>query len=135
MITTHYGKNNFSPYQERRLTHVNFNELTRILKSIPFDEQRKESEGYFEFVILSGNLLRLYPILEKYFGVPFKPAGVMPSLEAQDYAKQYGGIQKQQTLYYMKRAGLSNCAMIWPWNDSSRATVKIAQGRIPQDDH
>lgn len=110
---------------------MNFSQLTGDLKKIPFDEQRKESEGYFEFVLLKQELLRLYPVLEKYFGTPFKPAGIAPSHQAQDYTKQYGGIQKQQTLYYMKRAGLSNCAMVWPWNDGSRATVKIAQGRIP----
>ena len=115
---------------ERRHLIVNFNELTDALKKIPFDEQRKESEGYFEFVLLTQDLLQLYPILEKYLGVPFKPAGVAPSREAQDYVKQYGGIQKHQTLYYRKDEELSNCAMIWPWNDSSRSTVKIAQGRI-----
>ena len=109
---------------------MNFNELTGALKNIPFDEKRKEFEGYFEFVLLKQELLRLYPVLEKYFGVPFKPAGVAPSRKAQDYAKQYGGIQKQQTLYYRERAGLSSCAMVWPWNDGSRATVKIAQGHI-----
>ena len=109
---------------------MNFGDLTRDLKNVPFDEQRKESEGYFEFVLSSKHLLHLYPILEKYFGVPFKPAGVAPSRKAQDYAKQYGGIQKQQTLYYLECKGLSNCAMVWPWNDSSRATVKVAQGRL-----
>ena len=110
---------------------MNFGDLTRELKGVPFDEQRKEYEGYFEFVLSSKHLINLYPILEKYFGTPFKPAGVAPSHKAQDYAKNYGGIQKQQTLYYFERAGLSNCAMVWPWNDSSRATVKVAQGRIP----
>ena len=109
---------------------MNFKDLTRDLKGVPFDEQRKESEGYFEFVLASKDLLKLYPVLEKYFGVPFKPAGVAPSAAAQDRAKKYGGIQKQQTLYYLERAGLSSCAMVWPWNDSSRATVKVAQGRI-----
>lgn len=110
---------------------MTFSELTSDLKTLTLEERRKESEGYFEFVLLSRELLHLYPVLEKYFGVPFKPAGVAPSREAQDYAKQYGGIQKQQTFYYVKRAGLSNCAMIWPWGDGSRATVKIAQGQTP----
>ena len=110
---------------------MNFSELTRDLKNIPFDEQRKDSEGYFEFVLSSRQLPPLYPILEKYFGAPFKPAGVAPSSQAQDCAKKYGGIQKQQTLYYVQRAGLSSCAMVWPWNDGSRSTIKVAQGRIP----
>ena len=44
--------------------------------------------------------------------------------------KNYGGIQKQQTLYYKDRDGVADCAMIWPWNDGSRSTVKMAQGVI-----
>lgn len=109
---------------------MNFGELTHDLKSVPFDERRKEYEGYFEFVLSAKDLLHLYPVLEKYFGVPFKPAGIAPSDKAHDYAKSYGGIRKQQTLYYKERAGTSSCAMIWPWNDGSRATVKVAQGRL-----
>ena len=38
---------------------MNFGDLTRDLKNVPFDEQRKESEGYFEFVLSSKHLLHL----------------------------------------------------------------------------
>lgn len=107
---------------------MTFVELIEKLKTIPCDEVRNESEGYYEFVISSQHLVHLYPIFEVYFGVPFKPQGISPSDKAKDVAKKYGGIQKQQTLYYFNLDGLSNCAMIWPWNDRSRATVKIAQG-------
>ena len=107
---------------------MTFPELVAQLKKIPFEETRKDGEGYFEFVVSTQNLILIYPILEKYFGVPFKPPGTAPSGKAQDVAKRYGGIQKQQTLYYKHADGLANCAMIWPWGDGSRATVKIAQG-------
>ena len=112
---------------------MTFQELVGKLKQIPCDEVRKESDGYYEFVISSRHLTHLYPIFEDYFGVPFKPSGITPSDKAKDVAKNYGGIQKQQTLYYFHREGLSNCAMIWPWGDRSRATVKIAQGVIEKN--
>jgi hypothetical protein len=109
---------------------VTFPELVKQLKKIPFDEIRKESEGYFEIVLSTKHLINLYPIFESYYGVPFKPSGVAPSDKAQNLTRNYGGIQKQQTLYYVNRNGVSDCAMIWPWNDGSRSTVKMAQGVI-----
>ena len=109
---------------------MTFADLVKQLKKIPFDEIRKEYEGYFEFVVSVRHLLHLYPIFERYYGVPFKPPGIAPSLKAQSVTKNYGGIQMQQTLYYVDRDGISDCAMIWPWNDGNHATVKMAQGSI-----
>jgi len=93
-------------------------------------EFRKETFGYIEFVLDVDNLPKVYPVLEEYFGPPFKPCGVAPSKEASARTAPYGGIQKQQTLYYVERDGQSSCAMIWPWQDHTRATVKVAQGQI-----
>ena len=111
---------------------MNFDELAQKLQSIPVDEERKRSEGYVEFVLSSRHLAQLYQVLEKYFGPPFKPPGVAPTKEAEDLARSYGGIMKHQTLYFLQRDGLANCAMIWPWGDGSRVTVKIAQGVLEQ---
>ena len=108
----------------------NFGTLVQRLRQLPFDELRKQSDGYLEFVLSVRHLTRLYPLLEDYFGTPFKPAGVAPTREAESCAKSYGGIQKQQTLYFFKRDGFGNCAMIWPWNDAVRVTVKVAQGQL-----
>ena len=109
---------------------MTFDELVQKLQSIPVDEERSRSEGYLEFVLSSRHLIHLYPVLEKYFGPPFKPPGISPTKEAQAHTRSYGGILKHQTLYFFKRDGLANCAMIWPWGDNSRVTVKVAQGIV-----
>ena len=109
---------------------MTFDELVQKLQRIPADEQRKKMDGYLEFVLSSRHLIHLYPALEEYFGPPFKPPGVSPTKEAEDHARTYGGILKHQTLYFFKRDGLANCAMIWPWGDGSRVTVKVAQGTV-----
>lgn len=111
-------------------TSLSFAELVQALKKLPFDEIRKEYEGYFEFVVSVADLGRVYPLFEGYYGAPFKPPGLPASPKAQSLAKNYGGIQTQQTLYYVPRGGVSDCAMIWPWNDAKRATIKIARGKI-----
>ena len=109
---------------------MNFSDVVKRLKKIPFDEIRREQSDYFEFVVSTRYLIHLYPILEDYYGVPFKPSGIQPTQKAQDVTKNYGGIQQQQTLYYKKTDDVTDCAMIWPWNDGSRSTVKMAQGII-----
>ena len=111
---------------------MTFDELAQTLQNLPVDEQRKRSEGYLEFVLSTPNLIHLYPVLEKYFGPPFKPPGTSPTKEAEDHARSYGGILKHQTLYFLKRDGLANCALIWPWGDGSRVTVKVAQGVVEE---
>ena len=111
---------------------VDFDGLIERLQKIPFDELRKRQSGYFEFVLSQKHLEHLYPILEDYFGPPFKPAGVSPSREAEDHARSYGGIRARQTLYFFKHEGLGNCAMIWPWNNDTHVTVKVAQGVIQE---
>lgn len=113
---------------------MTFPELVGQLKKFPLDEVRKEYDGYFEFVVSVKHLMNLYPLFERYYGVPFKPAGIAPSSKAQEVTKKYGGIQTQQTLYFASREEISDCAMIWPWNDGLRATVKMARGVVGGDD-
>jgi hypothetical protein len=55
---------------------------------------------------------------------------VAASLKAQKVTKNFGGIQTQQTLYYVDRGDISDCAMVWPWNDGKHVTIKMARGRI-----
>ena len=109
---------------------MTFEELVERLKLLPFDEERKGTPTYFEYVLSTRHLMRLYPILEEYFGAPFKPAGIPPTREAEEYAKSYGGILKHQTLYCFKRDGVSHRAMVWPWNDGTRVTIKVFYGPI-----
>lgn len=107
-----------------------FSVLLERLKGVPREETRKQYDGYLEIVVQTEALSMVYPILEGYFGPPFKPAGIEPSQSALDITQRYGGIQRQQTLYFVQRDGLSSCAMIWPWSSGIRATIKLAQGTL-----
>jgi hypothetical protein len=109
---------------------MNFLELLEEVKLIECEDARKSSDDYLERVFDSKKVSELGPVLEKHFGPPFKPAGIAPSKDAQRYADPYGGIQKEQVLYYIERDNLSSCAMIWPWNSGLMVTLKIAQGTV-----
>ena len=109
---------------------MTFIELVKLLKKLPFDEIRKEYEGYFEFVVGNQHLPLIFSHFEDYYGLPFKPAGMAPNSKAQNLTKNFGGIQTQQTLYYSQREEHLDCAMVWPWGDGKHVTVKMAQGKI-----
>ena len=99
----------------------------RTLKAIEHEEIRNESETYLEIVFNTGVMAKIRPLLEDYFGPAFKQAGVKPEREANEVSKEYGGVQKEQALYYKNSQGISQIAMLWPWQDGKRITIKIIQ--------
>lgn len=110
-----------------------FLDLVQETRQLNLTEIRKNDDGYFECVIPVRHEKELYPLFERFFGPPFKPKNVPPDERAQAVSYDYGGIEKHQILYYTERDGLSNCALIWPWNNGLSATVKLAQGRIKKE--
>jgi hypothetical protein len=109
---------------------VTFTDLLTQVKKEPLAETRQETDDYFEAVVKAENIAGICRALELYFGPAFKPAGQVPTRDQAARVVHLGGIQKNQILYYVERENLSNCAMIWPWNDGTRSTLKIAQGLL-----
>ena len=109
---------------------MTFTGLIQQIQNISLQEVRKNTEGYFECVVSIPVEKEIYPLLERFFGPPFKPRNIAPSERAQAVSYDYGGIEKHQVLYYKENEGLSNCALIWPWNNGELATLKLAQGKI-----
>jgi hypothetical protein len=107
-----------------------FAELLTEVKTHRFEERRADVEDYFEGVLLVENMPGVCAALEKYFGKAFKPAGKAPSKEDSKRTDHLGGVQKNQVLYYVEKENQSNCAMLWPWQDGVRVTLKIAQGLL-----
>ena len=109
---------------------MTFVELLDKTKTVSYQELRKDAVDYLELVIPSAASSDLCRVLEEFFGPPFKPAGLNPSKEAEKHASRWGGVQKNQVLYYLEADGVSNCAMLWPWGSGAQITVKIASGHI-----
>lgn len=104
---------------------MNFAELLKKIKQLNFGEKRSDTSDYLELVIHRDRMDKLEEILKDYFGPPFKPAGKNPTKEALQHSAQYGGVWKDQTLYYAERDGFASGVMMWPWSDGERTTVKI----------
>ncbi|MFH1208105.1 MAG: hypothetical protein V1673_00925 [Candidatus Omnitrophota bacterium] len=106
------------------------------IQTLRIEELRAQREEYFEAVIAKADLDPLHKILTAYFGPPLKPEGQLPSGEANRRAESYGGIRKDQTMYFRQDGDHSECALLWPWGNGIRITVKVIQSKsfVPESD-
>ena len=104
---------------------MNFETLVEEVKRVPCQEMRRQESHYLEVVFSVAGLQTLAPVLESYFGPPMKPAGKAPSGDAKRYSEPYGGIRKEQTMYFHQEAGQAAAAMLWPWNCGTTVTLKM----------
>jgi hypothetical protein len=110
---------------------MTFQDFLTEIKTLRIEELRAQREEYFEAVISKADLNSLHKILTAYFGPPLKPEGQGPSGEANRRAEPYGGIRKDQTMYFRQDGDHSECALLWPWGNGIRITVKIIQSQSP----
>jgi len=111
-----------------------FQDLLAQVQALKFEELRAHTEDYFEAVISKTGLDRLHKVLASYFGPPLKPEGCPPSGEATRRAKPYGGIRRDQTMYFRQGGDHAECVLLWPWGGGARITVKIIRSQSPGPD-
>ncbi|MDD5226039.1 MAG: hypothetical protein PHV97_02510 [Candidatus Omnitrophica bacterium] len=108
---------------------MTFQDFLAQIQTVKIEESRAQTEEYFEAVIAKASLDPLHKILTAYFGPALKPEGCSPSGEANRRAKPYGGIRKDQTMYFRRDAEHCECALLWPWGSGTRITIKVSQSR------
>ena len=104
-----------------------FEEVVRKAKKISHEQTRRESEEYLEMVMFRHSLQELERLFENHFGSALKPAGQEPQEDVERIANNHGGIAKEQILYHASRDHMRQMAMVWPWADGKRMTVKLIQ--------
>ncbi len=109
---------------------MTFLELAEQIKKLPPEELRSESQALFECVFDTKFSAKLTATLEGFFGTALKPAGQNPTKELKTYSDQFGGVRNNQTLYFREQEGISYCALIWPWSDETKATLKVFPTKI-----
>ncbi len=102
-------------------------DLVTELKKLQFEEIRTNSGNFFEFVIRADRLNDLHPVLERHFGPALKSAGEEPRREVNERVSAFGGVRKDQTLYYKEQEGVPRYAMLWPWANGILVTVKVVE--------
>ena len=108
---------------------MTFPKLLSDIQQIKSEEKREQTDEYLEMVIAKETLAALHKILTAYFGPPLKPEGQRSSGEAKRRAKPYGGIRKDQTMYFRQTGEHSECVLLWPWGNGARVTIKVIQSQ------
>lgn len=104
---------------------MTFKELLDRVSRIQYHEMRSQSETFIEVVVAKAHLQELTDALISYFGPALKPQGKAASRDSDKYSKPYGGVRKDQELYYKKDENTAALALLWPWGSGAFVTVKI----------
>jgi hypothetical protein len=104
---------------------MTFPEFLQEVKKLKREELRVEEAEYLEIVVAKEDLAPLHKVLSAHLGSPLKPEGQVPSREADRRAKLYGGVRKDQTMYFRQGSDGCVCVLLWPWGSGTRITVKI----------
>jgi len=100
---------------------MEFDRIKTDIKNVGFDMARIDKDDYLEIVIRKVSLEGLLRVLEGIFG----PSKNRVSKEMETLIKDYGGLRKGQTLFFLNNNGAYLFAMIWPWSDDERITIKV----------
>ncbi|MFH0854968.1 MAG: hypothetical protein V1869_00415 [Candidatus Omnitrophota bacterium] len=104
---------------------MEFAKIREEVKKIGVEALRSDESDYFEAVIIKDELAKLNERLKIFFGEPASASkNGLPS-EIQDKINGFGGIMPGQTLYFRNEGSDSIFAMLWPWQDGVRTTLKI----------
>lgn len=106
---------------------MDFNKIREGVKALKFEALRTDCDNYFEAVVIKEELESLSLSLKVFFGEPAWPSKSNLSIKARELINGFGGIMPGQTLYFRDEGNESIFAMLWPWQDGLRTTLKIAQ--------
>jgi hypothetical protein len=108
---------------------MTFQDFLAEMQTVKVEESRVRTEDYFEAVVSKAGLASLHKVLTSYFGPPLKPEGHPPCGKASRHAKPYGGIRKEQTMYFRQAEDFVEYAFLWPWGNGVRVTIKVIQSK------
>lgn len=106
---------------------MEFVNLRKDIRSLNLDSLRIDGDNFFEAVLIKDELQRLNRRLKSFLGEPLYPSKSRLPLKVRRQINAFGGIMPGQTLYYKAEADAVFFAMLWPWNDGLRTTLKIVR--------
>jgi hypothetical protein len=112
---------------KRKEKAMDFSAIKKDIKSLSFDSLRTDCDNFFEGVIVKKELEKLNAELKNFLGEPVYPSQGRFTHDVKEIVDKFGGIMPGQTLYYKDSGTNRIIAMLWPWQDGERTTVKIIQ--------
>lgn len=109
------------------LETLSIESIATQLSNLPIQENRQTTEAYHEVVIYNKDIDDWNKILSEILGPPLKAPGDPVSDKQKSITEYYGGLDDEQSLYYLQTANYSFIAMLWPWGNDENTTLKIAK--------
>lgn len=106
---------------------MDFSVIRKDMKLFSFETLRTDCDNFFEGVIVGQELDKLNGQLKSLLGDPVYPSPNRLAHKVRQTVDGLGGLMPGQTLYYKDLGTDSILAMLWPWKDGQRTTVKIIQ--------
>jgi hypothetical protein len=106
---------------------VDFSVVRKDMKMFNFETLRTDCDNFFEGVLIGQEAEKLNSRLKTLFGEPVYPSKEKLAHKVRQKVDGAGGLMPGQTLYYKDTGADSIMAMLWPWKDGQRTTVKIIQ--------
>ncbi|MCX5699655.1 MAG: hypothetical protein NTX01_08325 [Candidatus Omnitrophica bacterium] len=106
---------------------MDFNTIRKDMKMFSFEALRTDCDNFFEGVIIQQELDKLNVQLKSLLGDPVYPSKNRLAHKVRQTVDGFGGVMSGQTLYYKDLGTDSILAMLWPWKDGQRTTIKIIQ--------
>ncbi|MBN2831497.1 MAG: hypothetical protein JXL82_04405 [Candidatus Omnitrophica bacterium] len=106
---------------------MQFSQVKEEIKSVDFEATRTDCDNYFEAVVVKEEVSNLNERLQKFLGEPAWPSKNRLGFKVQEAVKGFGGIMPGQTLYFKSEGENAIFAMLWPWKDGVRTTLKVIQ--------
>ncbi len=107
---------------------MEFDSIKAEIKKTEPETMRMDSDNYFEAVIGRARLEGMARVLEGIFGAPVWPSDKKLSKDTEKLIKNVGGLRKGQTLYVLNDGSEASVfAMLWPWQDGERITIKMSK--------
>ncbi|NTV52833.1 MAG: hypothetical protein HGA76_07475 [Candidatus Firestonebacteria bacterium] len=100
-------------------------EILAQCRELKLSECRQVNDEYAEVVIFSQDWAQWQGILENLLGPAVKPAGRKPEAVHEALANPRGGVKKDQILFNKKFEDRGIVALLWPWQDQIKITLKI----------
>lgn len=106
---------------------MDFDAIRKDMKGFSFETLRTDCDNLFEGVIFQQEIDKLSLQLKNLLGEPVYPSKNRLALNVRKTVDGFGGIMPGQVLYHKSLGAESIFAMLWPWKDGQRTTVKIIQ--------
>lgn len=106
---------------------MEFEKIKRDLENIGLDNKRVDNDDYIEAVVKKESIGKIMQVLEGTLGKPVWPSQNKLPKDADKIVKNFGGLRHGQTFFFLSKDGSLLFAMLWPWQDGERITVKIGK--------